>query len=96
MSPRPGLEKRYFSVTLSYGALAMPGHSPSGSSVQVSESPTLDFGFQRGVIDLNKANPNNALLGKRAWWMPKRLSANVPDLDIEGAKVDFGSAASSR
>jgi uncharacterized membrane protein YdfJ with MMPL/SSD domain len=28
-----------------------------------------------------------ALLGRRAWWMPKRLGRIVPELDIEGAKV---------
>jgi hypothetical protein len=25
-----------------------------------------------------------ALLGRRAWWMPRRLNRLVPDLDIEG------------
>ena len=25
-----------------------------------------------------------ALLGRRAWWMPKRLERIVPDVDIEG------------
>jgi uncharacterized membrane protein YdfJ with MMPL/SSD domain len=28
-----------------------------------------------------------ALLGKRAWWMPKRLERIVPDVDIEGESV---------
>ncbi len=28
-----------------------------------------------------------ALLGKRAWWMPKRVERIVPDLDIEGARL---------
>jgi RND superfamily putative drug exporter len=28
-----------------------------------------------------------ALLGKRAWWMPKRVERVVPDLDIEGARL---------
>jgi putative drug exporter of the RND superfamily len=37
-----------------------------------------------------------ALLGERAWWMPKKLSAYVPDLDIEGARVETASARSSR
>ena len=33
-----------------------------------------------------------ALLGKRAWWMPKRVSRFVPDLDIEGEKLTKGLA----
>ena len=28
-----------------------------------------------------------ALLGKRAWWMPKRLGRVLPELDIEGEKL---------
>jgi RND superfamily putative drug exporter len=28
-----------------------------------------------------------ALLGQRAWWMPKRVEKIVPDLDIEGARL---------
>ena len=35
-----------------------------------------------------------ALLGKRAWWMPKRLERIVPDVDIEGESVMKGVAAS--
>jgi RND superfamily putative drug exporter len=35
-----------------------------------------------------------ALLGKRAWWMPKRLERIVPDVDIEGESVVKGAAAS--
>ena len=31
-----------------------------------------------------------ALLGKRAWWMPKRLERIVPDVDIEGEAVIHG------
>jgi putative drug exporter of the RND superfamily len=34
------------------------------------------------------------LLGKRAWWMPKRLERIVPDVDIEGESVVKGAAAS--
>jgi len=30
------------------------------------------------------------LLGKRAWWMPKRLERIVPDVDIEGEAVAHG------
>jgi hypothetical protein len=37
-----------------------------------------------------------AVLGKHAWRMPKRLSAIVPDLDLEGANVEFASGHSSR
>ena len=33
-----------------------------------------------------------ALLGKRAWWMPKRMSALVPNLDIEGEHLAKGLA----
>jgi putative drug exporter of the RND superfamily len=36
-----------------------------------------------------------ALLGKRAWWMPKRLERIVPDVDIEGESVMKGVAATS-
>jgi uncharacterized membrane protein YdfJ with MMPL/SSD domain len=32
------------------------------------------------------------LLGKRAWWMPKRLERIVPDVDIEGESVMKGGA----
>ena len=31
-----------------------------------------------------------ALLGRRAWWMPKRLERIVPDVDIEGEAVTKG------
>ena len=31
-----------------------------------------------------------ALLGRRAWWMPKRLERWVPDVDIEGEAVMHG------
>ncbi|HEX6653959.1 MAG TPA: MMPL family transporter [Thermoleophilaceae bacterium] len=31
-----------------------------------------------------------ALLGRRAWWMPKRLERIVPDVDIEGERVMKG------
>jgi RND superfamily putative drug exporter len=31
-----------------------------------------------------------ALLGRRAWWMPRRLGRLVPDLDIEGEKLAKG------
>jgi uncharacterized membrane protein YdfJ with MMPL/SSD domain len=34
-----------------------------------------------------------ALLGRRAWWMPKRMSRFVPNLDIEGEKLTQGLAA---
>jgi RND superfamily putative drug exporter len=35
-----------------------------------------------------------ALLGNRAWWMPKRLERIVPDVDIEGESVVKGATAS--
>jgi uncharacterized membrane protein YdfJ with MMPL/SSD domain len=35
-----------------------------------------------------------ALLGERAWWMPKRLERIVPDVDIEGESVMKGAHAS--
>jgi putative drug exporter of the RND superfamily len=28
-----------------------------------------------------------ALLGRRAWWLPKRMGRLVPNLDIEGEKL---------
>ena len=31
-----------------------------------------------------------ALLGDRAWWLPRRLGRLVPDLDIEGHKLAEG------
>jgi putative drug exporter of the RND superfamily len=31
-----------------------------------------------------------ALLGRRAWWMPKRFERWVPDVDIEGESVTHG------
>jgi putative drug exporter of the RND superfamily len=30
------------------------------------------------------------LLGRRAWWMPRRLGRLVPNLDIEGEKLVHG------
>jgi uncharacterized membrane protein YdfJ with MMPL/SSD domain len=36
-----------------------------------------------------------ALLGRRAWWLPKRLGRVMPDLDIEGAKVSGAAPAQS-
>jgi uncharacterized membrane protein YdfJ with MMPL/SSD domain len=35
------------------------------------------------------------LLGRRAWWMPKRLERIVPDVDIEGESVMKGVRATS-
>ena len=29
-----------------------------------------------------------ALLGRRAWWLPRRLGRVIPDLDVEGASLD--------
>jgi uncharacterized membrane protein YdfJ with MMPL/SSD domain len=34
-----------------------------------------------------------ALLGKRAWWMPRRLSRLLPNLDIEGEQLVKGLGA---
>ena len=31
-----------------------------------------------------------ALLGKHAWWMPKRVERLVPNLDIEGERLAHG------
>jgi uncharacterized membrane protein YdfJ with MMPL/SSD domain len=31
-----------------------------------------------------------ALMGRRAWWMPRRLEQIVPDVDIEGEAVMKG------
>ena len=31
-----------------------------------------------------------ALLGRKAWWMPKRLNRVLPDLDVEGASLAKG------
>jgi RND superfamily putative drug exporter len=28
-----------------------------------------------------------ALMGRRAWWMPRWLARVLPDLDLEGAKL---------
>ena len=28
-----------------------------------------------------------ALLGKRAWWLPKRLGRVLPEIDIEGENL---------
>jgi putative drug exporter of the RND superfamily len=33
------------------------------------------------------------LLGRRAWWMPKRLGRVLPEVDIEGEKLAHGGAA---
>ena len=33
-----------------------------------------------------------ALLGRRAWWMPRRVERLVPNLDIEGEKLAHGTA----
>ena len=34
-----------------------------------------------------------ALLGRRAWWLPKRLGRVVPNLDIEGERLATGKRA---
>jgi hypothetical protein len=57
--------KRYFSVTFSYGATAQLGRPASGPSVQLSESPTLDFGFQRGVIGYSPPEGSVLVVGGR-------------------------------
>ncbi|MFJ1792832.1 MMPL family transporter [Kitasatospora griseola] len=33
-----------------------------------------------------------ALLGRRAWWLPKRLDKALPDVDVEGAKLQAADA----
>ncbi|MDT0318414.1 MMPL family transporter [Streptomyces millisiae] len=33
-----------------------------------------------------------ALLGKAAWWLPKPLERVIPDVDVEGARLDRGAA----
>ncbi|MFF0161900.1 MMPL family transporter [Streptomyces sp. NPDC005263] len=35
------------------------------------------------------------LLGHRAWWLPKRLDKHLPDLDVEGARLDHDRPASA-
>jgi hypothetical protein len=57
--------KRYFSVTFSYGAAGQLGRPASGPSVQLSESPTLDFGFQRGVIGYSPLEGSILIFGGR-------------------------------
>jgi RND superfamily putative drug exporter len=31
-----------------------------------------------------------ALLGRSAWWLPRRLDRILPDLDVEGARLTAG------
>jgi RND superfamily putative drug exporter len=33
-----------------------------------------------------------ALLGRSAWWLPRWLDRALPDLDVEGARLDAGQA----
>jgi RND superfamily putative drug exporter len=33
-----------------------------------------------------------ALLGRSAWWLPRWLDRALPDLDVEGARLDAGRA----
>ena len=37
-----------------------------------------------------------ALLGRRAWWLPRRLGRVIPDLDVEGASLDVPGTAAAR
>jgi hypothetical protein len=57
--------KTYFSVTFSYGATGELGRPASGPSVQLSESPTLDLGFQRGVIGYSPPEGSILIFGGR-------------------------------
>jgi uncharacterized membrane protein YdfJ with MMPL/SSD domain len=45
------------------------------------------------VVRLTLVPAVMALLGRRAWWMPKRLGRIVPDLDIEGEKLALDAPA---
>jgi uncharacterized membrane protein YdfJ with MMPL/SSD domain len=45
------------------------------------------------VVRLTLVPAVMALLGRRAWWMPKRLGRVVPDLDIEGEKLALDAPA---
>ncbi|MEU0133074.1 MMPL family transporter [Streptomyces sp. NPDC006296] len=35
------------------------------------------------------------LLGHRAWWLPRGLDKHLPDLDVEGARLDHDRPASA-
>ena len=39
------------------------------------------------VVRLTLVPAVMALLGRRAWWLPRRLGRVMPDLDVEGEKV---------
>ena len=39
------------------------------------------------VVRLTLVPAVMALLGRRAWWLPKRMGRLVPDLDIEGERL---------
>jgi RND superfamily putative drug exporter len=43
--------------------------------------------FDAFVVRLTLVPAVMALLGRRAWWLPRRLGRVVPDLDIEGAAL---------
>jgi hypothetical protein len=51
--------------------------------------PRLAFGVlvDAFIIRMTVVPAVMTLLGKRAWWMPKRLGRVLPEVDIEGQKL---------
>ena len=56
------------------------------------ESVSLAFGVLADafLVRMTLVPAAMALLGRRAWWMPKRLERIVPDVDIEGESLTHG------
>jgi RND superfamily putative drug exporter len=48
------------------------------------------------VVRMTLAPAVMRLLGKAAWWLPRWLARILPDLDIEGAKLERTTAAATR
>ncbi|KPC71871.1 membrane protein [Streptomyces sp. NRRL WC-3753] len=65
-----------------------------GSEEQILK--TIGFGlaaavlFDAFVVRMTLVPAVLALLGRSAWWLPRRLDRLVPDLDIEGERLERG------
>ncbi|MFJ1824814.1 MMPL family transporter [Streptomyces sp. NPDC088178] len=49
--------------------------------------------FDAFVVRMTVVPAVLALLGDRAWWLPRRLGKLLPQVDVEGEKLDQGGAA---
>jgi RND superfamily putative drug exporter len=75
-------------------SLLVPSEALSDDLIIKSIGLSLAFGILADafLVLLTLVPAVMALLGRRAWWMPKRVDRIVPNLDIEGENLTEGLA----